>query len=78
MAQVPDDWTSLLTGVPITLASIYAEMLTSEGIAVVKRLDPRTESIYGLGNQQQELLVHTSDVEKARAVLDADPKYLPQ
>jgi hypothetical protein len=78
VSQVPDEWTSLLTGVPITLASMYAEMLTSAGIAVVKRQDPRTETIYGFGNQSQELLVRTSDVEQAKAVLDADQKYLSQ
>ena len=78
MAQVPEGWTSLLTGVPLALTSLYAEQLTSAGIAVVKRSDPGNESIYGFRNQYQELLVRTSDVEEAKKALDADRKYLSQ
>jgi len=76
MPQVPDGWTSLLTGVPIALASMYSELLTSSGIEAVTRADPNSESIYGVGAQfQQEILVRTSAVEKALEILDPDPRY---
>jgi Putative prokaryotic signal transducing protein len=68
-SQVPDGWTSLMQAVNSTRAALYVEILGSEGITVTKRPDA-SAGLFGVGSDYLELLVRTSDLEKARHILD--------
>jgi hypothetical protein len=62
--QSPPGWVSLAGGAPDSEAAILAEVLTSEGIAVIKRDDPQYLG-YGVGSTPQELLVREEDWDAA-------------
>ena len=76
--QVPDGWVSLRGGMQTTEAALAAGVLADRGITVTRRDDPASLT-WLLGQQPQELLVPTQQLDDAREILkelaDAPPVY---
>jgi hypothetical protein len=63
---IPEGWTCLLGMVDPSAASTYAEILTSQNIAVTKRPVP---TLYGLRQPLEQLLVRTDEAQRAHDIL---------
>jgi hypothetical protein len=66
--QVPTGWVELFDSVAPSQATLFSQILSDQGITVVRRDNP-SGSLFGLGNIPQQLLIKAEDQDKALEVM---------